>query len=209
MFRKKSMLTLAALVLPLVVANAAEKKTATANKTVAYSVDKTASSIKWVGKKVTGQHNGTISITDGDVRVSNGKIVGGNIVIDPNSIVVEDLQGDSKEKLTGHLKSDDFFGVEKNPTATFEITKVEESAATEDATHTVTGNLTIKGASHPLTFPALVNVTNNIVTADAKNVAVDRTLYGMKYGSGKFFQGLGDKMINDQFWLDIHFVAKK
>ena len=105
-----------------------------------------------------------------------------------------------------HIQGEDFFHTEKYPTITFKSTGVKFDG---DKLAAVDGNLTIKGVTHPLTFPAKIKVAKDSVTADAKNVAVDRTLYGMKYGSGKFFQGLGDKMINDQFWLDLSVTAKK
>jgi len=191
--------------------SAAEKKAVGAGsevKTSAYKVDAGASTIKWVGKKVTGQHNGTIAIKEGDVRVAGDAVVGGNFVIDTTSITDLDLDPESKAKLEGHLKSNDFFAVEQYPTANFEITGVQPMASGEN-THKVTGNLTIKGKTNALSFPAKISVTPEAVTAEATGVAVDRTLFDIRYGSGKFFKGLGDKVINDEFWLDIKLVAKK
>ena len=198
---KKSLLTLAVLVLPLGIVNAA----------TVYKVDPKASSVKWLGKKVTGQHNGSVQIKEGELATNGNAVTGGKFVIDSTSITNEDLKdAEYNEKLVGHLKSPDFFDTEKHPTSTFQVTKVEPLINGADgATHTVSGNLTIKGTTKPLSFPAKIAVTPTTVTADAKNVAVDRTLYGIKYGSGKFFQGLGDKVISDQFWLDISLVAKK
>jgi polyisoprenoid-binding protein YceI len=210
---KKSILALAVLAFPLSLAAPVAVFAADAikvAKTTAYSVDTATSSIKWLGKKVTGQHHGTIAIKSGDLRVANGEVVGGNFVIDTTTIADEDLDAQSKQKLEGHLKSDDFFSVANYPTSKFEITSIEPIVdKTHGATHKVTGNLTIKDITHPLSFPATINVTPKMVSAEAKGVAVDRTLYNIKYGSGKFFQGLGDKVINDLFWLDIKLVAKK
>ncbi len=203
MFPRKNIAVLAVLTLPLGLLYAQQN-------TLAYKVDPGPSTIKWVGKKVTGEHHGSISIKKGVVRAANGEIVGGIFVIDTTRIVVEDMEENSKEKLTGHLKSDDFFGVEKHPTATFEITGVGKATDNRSsATHLVTGNLTIKGKTNPLTFPAKILVTPKRVTAEAKGVEVDRPLYDIRYGSGKFFENLGDKAIHDNFWLDIWLVATR
>ena len=127
------------------------------------------------------------------------------------SIADEDLTNpEYNAKLIGHLKSPDFFNAEKFPTSTFVITKVEPLAnGANGANATVAGNLTIKDITKPLSFPAKVTVAADGVTAQASGVAIDRTQYDIRYGSGKFFQGLGDKVISDQFWLDISLVAKK
>jgi polyisoprenoid-binding protein YceI len=111
-------------------------------------------------------------------------------------------------KLVGHLKSDDFFGVEKNPTSTFKITKVEPiaNAKAGEANYTITGDLTIKGKTHPATFPAVVTVNGNNATAKA-TATVDRAKYDIRYGSKSFFDNLGDKVINDEFTLAINIVA--
>lgn len=164
-------------------------------------VDPKKSHIEWVGKKVTGQHNGTIQIKSGHVMVEKDALTGGNFEIDLSSIEVLDLKGDSKENLTNHLKSDDFFSVEKHPVAKFMITNVDGS--------NITGDLTIKDMTHPLTFPAKITIKKGSLEASAKGVNVDRTLYDIRYGSGKFFKGLGDKVIDDHFTLDITIVAGK
>lgn len=123
-----------------------------------------------------------------------------------NSINCTDLQGEWADKLVGHLKADDFFGVEKYPTSTFVITKVSPAAA---GTINVSGNLTIKGITKPLSFPASLSVKGNTVTASAKGVTVDRTKYDIRYGSKSFFDSIGDKAIDDEFTLDITLVASK
>lgn len=215
---KKSGLALAVLIFPLGALKAAPKDAAKGSPAKAaviasdvYKVDPKASSLKWTGKKVTGEHHGSVQIKEGQLNVVNGAVTTGKFVIDSTSIVDEDLTDPSyNAKLVGHLKSPDFFSADKYPTATFDITKVEPLAnGANGATHTVSGTLTIKDISKPLSFPAKISVSPTAVTADAKGVAVDRTQYDIKYGSGKFFQGLGDKVISDQFWLDISLVANK
>jgi polyisoprenoid-binding protein YceI len=170
----------------------------------AYKVNTEKSSLKWVGKKVTGQHNGAVNISDGQLLVEKGKLVGGNFEIDMTSISVEDLTDkESNQNLTGHLKSDDFFSVEKNPKAAFKITKV---ATGKDGKTNITGDLTIKGITQNITFPAVVKTTKDQVEATA-NIVVDRTKFDVRYGSNSFFDNLGDKAIHNDFILDVKLVA--
>jgi len=175
-------------------------------KTETYKVDTEKSSIEWIGRKVTGQHNGVIKLAGGELAVAGNTVKAGTVTIDMNSITVLDLEGNSKDKLTGHLKSEDFFSVEKNPTSKFQITKV--SAASADRIN-VTGNLTIKGITKSLTFPATVKKQGDVVVAVAKGVKVNRAQYDIRYGSNSFFGDLGNKAIDDDFELAFNLVAKK
>jgi len=165
-------------------------------------VDTDSSKIAWVGKKVTGQHNGTVNIKKGALEMEKGELIGGSFVIDMSSIDVLDLEGEYKDKLMGHLRSDDFFSVEKHPTAKFVITSINKSEAT-DATHFIAGDLTIKGITNKITFPANVTVKDGKANAKA-SFELDRTKWQVKYGSGSFFDGLGDKMIYDDFELTVN-----
>ena len=177
-----------------------------------YTVDTKTSQVKWLGKKVTGQHDGTVDLKSGELTVTKGKVVGGKIEIDMSSIKVLDITDpETNGKLVGHLKSDDFFSVEKNPTALFTIASVQPIAGGKpgEPNSTVSGSLSIKGMTHPLSFPATIVVTKGALSATATAVKVDRTLYDIRYGSGKFFQGLGDKVINDEFLLDFALSARK
>lgn len=160
-------------------------------------VDVAQSSINWTGKKVTGQHEGKINFKDGTLVFKGKKLVGGSFNVDMNSIVVTDLKaGQGKEKLEGHLKADEFFGTEKFATATLVFIKVVTKAPN---TYTVNGDLTIKGITKPVTFD-LTTTTNTASTT----VKIDRTKYDIKYGSGSFFDNLGDKAINDDFNLAVN-----
>lgn len=153
------------------------------------------STITWKGHKVTGSHEGTISLTDGTLSFEDDQLVGGNFTIDMTSLTVTDLEvGDGKEKLEAHLKSDDFFGTANHEQATFSITEAEG----KNGDYTVTGDLTIKGKTNPITFK--MNVTKDSATA---NLKVDRTKYGIKYGSASFIDGLKDKAIYDEFDLNV------
>lgn len=183
----------------------------TSQKSTSLKVDTKKSVVKWEGKKVTGQHNGTINIADGTLTVENNKLTGGQFAMDMNSITNEDLTDASyNAKLVGHLKSDDFFSSEKHPKATFKITKVTPIANAKDGenNYEITGDLTIKGITNSVSFPANVKIAGNKAEAVA-TVVVDRTKWDVRYGSGKFFEGLGDKMIYDDFTLNVKLVAGK
>jgi polyisoprenoid-binding protein YceI len=165
-------------------------------------VDTKSSQIEWVGKKVTGQHNGIVNIKEGALEMEEGQVTGGSFVIDMTTIDVLDLEGEYKGKLMGHLRSDDFFSVEKHPSAKFTITSINKSEAT-DASHFIAGELTIKGITNKITFPAMVTVKDGKANAKA-SFALDRTKWEIRYGSGSFFDGLGDKMIYDDFELTVN-----
>ncbi|RNL51440.1 YceI family protein [Pedobacter jejuensis] len=171
-------------------------------KSVTYTVDTEKSTITWVGKKVTGSHNGTVSLKSGTLILDGKKLVQGGFIIDMNSI----KDADGSAKLEGHLKADDFFGVAKFPAANFVITKVAGSGTSL----VVSGNLTIKGITKPLSFPATVAVNaDGTVSALAGKITVDRTKYDIRYGSKSFFDSIGDKAIDDNFELSVKLVAKK
>ncbi|MFD2161145.1 YceI family protein [Paradesertivirga mongoliensis] len=174
--------------------------------TETFKVDTEKSSIEWVAGKVGGSHKGTIGIALGKLDYDGKALKGGSFAIDMTSIVITDLQGNSNKNLLNHLKGDDFFSVAKHPSATFEITKI-----TPDGTDRVniTGNLSIKGISNSITFPATVKRQKNVVVAVAKGVKVDRTKYDIKYRSKSFFGDIGDKAIDDEFELSINLVATK
>ena len=158
-------------------------------------VDATKSTINWVGKKVTGQHNGTVNLKDGKLVFRGKKLTGGAFTVDMNSLTATDLQGEWLGKLNGHLKSEDFFGTEKFPTSTLVFKKVVAKSAN---LYTVTGDLTIKGQTNPITFD-LATTANSATT----KFNVNRTKYDIKYGSGSFFDNLGDKAIADEFELEV------
>lgn len=170
-----------------------------------YIVDTEKSEINWKGEKVTGEHVGTIQLREGSLTAEGEKLTDGHFTIDMQTLVNTDLSGEYKTKLEGHLKSDDFFGVEKYPDATFVIT---EATPKEENQYDISGELTIKGITEKINFPATVNVKDNQITADAI-IIVDRAKYDIRYGSGSFFEGLGDKMIYDEFELKISLVASQ
>ena len=166
-------------------------------------VDPATSKIVWLGKKVTGQHTGEVKIASGHLNFDKEVLKGGEFEVDMTTITNTDLT--DKEylaKLLGHLASPDFFNVAEFKTAKLAIKTVKKEKAAN--TYKVTADLTIKGKTAPVSFDAVA--TKESATA---KVTFDRTKYDIKYGSGKFFQGLGDKMINDEVQLDVTLTAKK
>jgi polyisoprenoid-binding protein YceI len=159
-------------------------------------IDAAKSSINWLGKKVTGQHNGTVNFKDGALVFKGKKVAGGNFTVDMTSLTATDLTGEWLGKLNGHLKADDFFGTDKFPTAKLVFKKVAVKSAN---VFTVTADLTIKGITSPVTFD-LATTAN----AASTKFMVDRTKYDIKYGSGTFFTSIGDKAIADEFELDVN-----
>lgn len=164
-------------------------------------IDIAKSSIAWVGKKVTGQHEGHISLKSGKLLFENHQLTGGSFEIDMTSIVCTDIKGNGAVKLVGHLNSEDFFSVADFPSAKLNLTKVEAGEIENE--YKLTADLTIKGITHPISFVALI--TKKTATAD---LMIDRTAYGIKYGSGSFFDNLGDKAIDNEFKLSVMLVLK-
>lgn len=161
-----------------------------------YSIDPTASTIQWKGSKITGSsHEGLVRLKEGGLQVTGGVITAGKFTIDMTTISCTDLEGGMRDKLVGHLNSADFFDTANHTTANLAIISA-------DAQGNVKANLTIKGKTHEVTFPATVTESNGSVTAKA-TITVDRSKYDVRYGSNSFFDNLGDKAINN----DISFTV--
>lgn len=197
------------------------KKEKTANVTdETYKTDAEASKIEWIGTKVSGHHSGTIKVKSGELTVSNGALTGGNFVMDMTTIVAtgpKEVNDEKNSKLTGHLHSPDFFDVAKYPDATFVITGVKPFSGTvndpddprqeklneykvAEPTHTISGNLTIKGITKNIEFPARINVSDNSVEARAK-FNIDRKQWGLVY------TGQPDDLIRDEIHLGVFLKA--
>jgi polyisoprenoid-binding protein YceI len=164
-----------------------------------YKIDNQKSKITWIGRKVTGQHAGTINLSEGSFKVKGNKIAGGSFIIDMTTLKDEE----ANQKLEGHLKSDDFFSTDKNPTATFVTSKIESKGSDQ---YVVKGSLTIKGITNEIEFPATIQIANGQINAKAK-ILVDRTKFDIKFRSGNFFENLGDKAIEDNFELNVDLVG--
>ena len=167
----------------------------TANSLEKKEIDVKNSEVTWRGEKVTGFHTGTVELKEGHFTLEDGELKGGEFIMDMKSINVTDLEGENKGKLEGHLKSDDFFGVETYPTAKLVITS---AAKKSDGTYGVVADLTIKEETHPVTFDLAWN-ENSAST----ELTIDRSKYNVRYGSGSFFDNLGDKTIYDNFDLKV------
>jgi polyisoprenoid-binding protein YceI len=165
-----------------------------------YVADASSSKLEWTGKKLTGEHYGEIKLRGGELTFSKDKLVGGKFEMDMNSITCTDItDAKSNKRLVDHLRSEDFFSVVRHPTSHFVITSVEAKSATE---YNVTGNLTIKGKTNPLTFPVKLRRENNRLLAEA-TMTFDRSMYDVKFGSQSFYENLGDKLVYDDIDLAI------
>lgn len=168
------------------------------------SVDKNESTVTWKAKKVTGEHFGKVTIANADLDYENGKIQGGSFTMDMLSITVEDITDEgSNKKLTDHLKSDDFFSVEKFNTSTLKITEAKTNNGKD---YQITGDLTIKGIKNQVTFPATLEMVGNKVITTAE-ITFDRTKFDIKYRSGSYFENLADRLIYDDVNLEVKLVA--
>jgi|ERR1035437_3887343 polyisoprenoid-binding protein YceI len=187
---KRALLFLAISVLFLVNVGAQNKLTADTSKT----------QLIWLGEKVTGQHTGTIKLQSGWLNLQDNKIIAGGFDINMASL----KESQDNKMLQGHLKSDDFFGVAKFPVATLVITG---STPFDKGTGVVSGTLTIKGITNPIEFKAVMQKKDEGTWFFA-NITVDRTKYNIRYGSGSFFDNLGDKTIYDEFKLKVNLLVK-
>jgi polyisoprenoid-binding protein YceI len=160
------------------------------------NINTTTSSIEWLAKKVTGQHNGTVNFKDGALVLKGGKLKGGIFTVDMPTLTSTDLTGEYLGKLNGHLKSDDFFSTEKFPTAKLVFKKIGTKSPN---VYKVTADLTIKGITNPVIFDLTINGNTATTTFN-----VDRTKYDIKYNSKSFFESIGDKAIYDEFELKVN-----
>jgi polyisoprenoid-binding protein YceI len=164
-------------------------------------VNQEKSTIKWEGKKIGTNHHGEIQLKSGYLEVQNNEITDGVFVVDMTTISNIDLENENmNQKLVGHLKSEDFFGVEKYPTSTLQVT---ESSKFVNGKATITGNITIKGKTEPVSFEVVRN--NNEFSA---KILIDRSKFDVRYGSNSFFDNLGDRAIDNIFTLEVQLVLK-
>lgn len=176
---------------------------------ITYKVDAAKTKAEWVGYKIASEHRGFVPVKEGSLIVKDGQIQGGNVVMDMNKLTVTDITGGMAEKLVAHLQNDDFFATDKFPEAKLAIKSSKKTATGQE----VTGDLTIRGQTHPVTFTA-TDIKETPKSFTAKSVIkVDRTLYGVQYSSGKNLadlgKSLGDKLIKDIFELNVTITATK
>ena len=169
-------------------------------------VNKKSSTVIWTGSKPTGSHTGNIQLKSGYLTFDHGRIVGGNFILDMNSITCSDIESEKKNQyLVDHLKDEDFFDVKSFDEASLSIIRVQK---VKDNQYQMTANMTIKGITKPISFTADLNVNSNSFTAIAK-IIIDRTKWGVEYKSGNIFKDLGDKIIYDDIEFDIFLVSEK
>ena len=165
-----------------------------------YNIENTQSQITWTGREVsTSSHYGTLDFVSGNFEISNGAIVNGEFIVDMTSINNQDMEGDSKARLEGHLKSDDFFSVESYPTAAISI---NSSELISDGKWNVSADLSIKGFTHPVNFEMISSEDGW-----SANLVFDRSKYDVRFRSGSFFENLGDKLIYDDIELSINLTT--
>ena len=165
-----------------------------------YNVETAQSQITWTGREVsTSYHYGTLDFVSGNFEISNGAIVNGEFIVDMTSINNQDMEGDSKARLEGHLKSDDFFSVESYPTASISI---NSSELISDGKWNVSADLSIKGFTHPVNFEMISSEDGW-----SANLVFDRSKYDVRFRSGSFFENLGDKLIYDDIELSINLTT--
>ncbi|WP_025667707.1 YceI family protein [Aquimarina megaterium] len=178
---------------------------------ITYNVDVASSSIDWVGSKPLEKHTGTLKLASGTFETKEGAITSGSFTIDMTSINVTDLEGDDKAYLEGHLKGegegkeDHFFNVAKFPKAVFEVTGISE----KEGKTFIDGNLTIKGTKKNISFPATTSVEGDVITLNTEVFTINRTEWGVNYGSKSVFENLGDKFINDDIEIKLSLKANK
>lgn len=187
---------------------AVEVKDQSTETATTYNINLATSQINWIGSKIVGdQHAGYLKLSTGSLNVEDGDIIGGSFVVDMNSLTCTDLDESSgKGKLEGHLKNEDFFDTEQFPTGKFEIASVKAIEGNTDATHEITGNLTLKDITKSITIPAKVEMSESEISATTPQFTINRTEWGIKYGSGLL--GVAqDKAINDDVALKINLIA--
>lgn len=173
-----------------------------------FDVDKELSNIDWKGYKVfkseNTSHFGTLKFSEGEIGVKDNQIVSGKFVADMHSLANVDLADnkDASEKLDGHLKSADFFNVEKYPTATFEITKITPTAES-DYNSIIEGNLTIKETTKSVNFNANITIDNKQISLSTEPTDIDRTLFGVEFQSP-----IENGVIKNEMTLQINLKAK-
>ena len=176
-----------------------------------YKLQSQLSTLGWEGKAVTHGHNGTMQFASGELTGTGAQLTGGTVIVDMKTLKATDIKdADNNAKFVGHMSGNDFFSVEKYPTATFKIVSVTpiKGAAADANNATIAGDMTIRDVTQRISFPAKVGVKNGSAAASG-TVTIDRTKYGLKYGSKSFFDSIGDKAIYDDFTLNFNVIAKQ
>ncbi|HEX6223696.1 MAG TPA: YceI family protein [Chryseolinea sp.] len=171
-----------------------------------FEIQKESSTVNWTGKKVLGLHTGTINISRGQIDISNGKVNASEVVIDMTSLTITDITDpQTLQDFRSHLWNDDFFSIETYRTAAL---KIQHGELVGDSEYKLIGQLTIKDITRSVTFLARIEILTDSLYSTGE-LPVDRTLYNIRYGSGKFIDNLGDKLIYDEFVLQFKLIGQK
>lgn len=176
-----------------------------------YGIDSAASRLEWTGRNLNGRHNGTISVSGGEVEVKNGGLAGGSVTLDMRSIADLDLKDEGYNRmLVSHLKSDDFFDVDTYPSAIYAISGSELLPETSSSSliYRVTGTLELKGVRKDLPLMAEVVPQPDDQLKARVLCDLDRTRWGVLYGSGRFFEKLGMHLVNEIVTVELFLAAK-
>jgi len=175
----------------------------------AFAVDVEKSVVRWVGRNLVNQHDGTVGLSEATIELDRGRLVGGKAVIDMSSIHCRDIEDHSLAKvLIDHLRTGDFFLVDSYPTATFELgaAKPIDAAAPGSPNYRIEGTLNLRGRSAKLEFPALLGFSDTTIALQA-HFDFDRVQWGSKYGSGRVFEALGQHLVNDLISISFQLAA--
>lgn len=171
-----------------------------------FQIQTSSSTVNWTGKKVLGLHTGSINIAEGFIEIVDNIITAGEIQIDMTSIVITDIEDEAThQNFLAHLHNDDFFATDKFKRAKLVISGSEKAGNDKLK---ITGILTIKDISHPVSFTAAVEIFTDFLHSLGE-IIIDRTLYNIRYGSGKFLQNLGNNLIYDDFVLQFKLIGQK
>ena len=172
-------------------------------------IDSSTSKIEWIGNKVSGSHNGQVKIKSGYILKKDTTFVGGEIIVDMTSISVDDIEHPKWNlSLVEHLKNEDFFDIEKFPTAILKINSSKKHLINDKINSNVeiSGDLTIKNITNKVLIQSHIDFTKN---TSKGQLIIDRTKWDIKYGSSSFFEDLGDRAIYNDFILDFNLLPKK
>jgi polyisoprenoid-binding protein YceI len=176
-----------------------------------YPIDTKESCVQWTGKNLINSHSGEISIASGQLEIQGGQLVDLELTIDFKSITCTDLaDSDMHDILIQHLESDDFFYTDRFPTGKFQLTGSEAQGDLNDGSLNlqIDGDLTIRGKTKPISLFASTGVTDELRPAAQAYMSIDRTHWGMRYGSGKFFSRLAGHLVNDHIGLQLKIIGE-
>lgn len=179
------------------------------SQTGIFKIDPERSIVRWIGRNLLNQHNGTIPLKNATIALDKDRLISGSASLDMNRITCDDIEdAPISQMLIDHLRTDDFFLVDTYPTADFDLISVTpiESAPSGSPNYNVSGTFTLRGKTQPPHFPATLGVNNEVIAFQAQ-FDFDRVLWGSKYGSGKIYEALGKHVVNDRISISFQLIA--